>query len=102
MTSFASLVNLPMLVIGTTGLILLIIQAGRRRESRGPYYWAGSGLIVILLFVGWGILSTYLRFLFYVGGTIEEIIFRDAIADIVAYALTVFFALLIEKYRRPI
>lgn len=99
MTSFASLVNLPMLVIGTAGLILLIILAGLRRKSRGPYYWAGSGLIVILLFVGWGFLSSYFRYLFYVGGSIEDIIFRDAMADIVAYAVTVCLVLLIEKYR---
>lgn len=102
MTSFASLVNLPMLVIGIAGLILLAILAGRRRETLGPNYWAGSGLIIILLFVGWGILSTFLRLVFYVGGTIEEIIFRDAIADIVAYALIVILALLIEKYRKSI
>lgn len=99
MTSFASLVNLPMLLIGTVGLILLVILLGRRREIRGPYYWAGSGLIVVLLFVGWGILSTVLRALTYSGGTIEYIYFQEAIVDVVAYAVTFCLALIIEKYR---
>ena len=99
MTSFASLVNLPMLLIGAAGLILLVILAGRRGESRGPNYWAGSGLIVILLFVGWAILSSVLRALTYSGGTIEEIYFQEAIMDIIAYAVIFCLGLLIERYR---
>jgi len=91
-----------MLVIGTAGLILLAILLGRRREIRGPYYWTGSGLIVILLFVGWGILSTVLRALTYSGGTIEYIYFKESIVDVVAYAATFCLALLIEKYRDAI
>lgn len=99
MTSFASLFNLPMLVIGTAGLILLVILSGRRRETRGQYFWAGSGLIVVLMFVGWAILSTVLRVLTYSGGTIEEIYFREAIVDVVAYAVIFCIMLVIEKYR---
>jgi hypothetical protein len=88
-----------MLVIGTAGLILLLILSGRRRKTSNPYYWAVSGFIVILLFVLWGLFSTYFRFLFYEGGTIDEIYFRDAMADIVAYAVIVCLALIIEQRR---
>jgi len=88
-----------MLLIGAVGLILLVILLGRRRKIRGLYYWTGSGIIVVLLFVGWGILSSVLRAFTYSGGTIEYIYFQESIVDVVAYAMTFCIAVIIEKYR---
>ncbi len=98
-TSFASLLNLPILLMGTIGFILLVVLLNQPRRTREPHYWAMNGLSVVVLFMGWIVISTLLRFFTYVGGTIEEIYFREALADAVAYALIVGFAFAFDKRR---
>jgi hypothetical protein len=101
MTSFASLLNIPMLIMGLIGYILLVVLLEQQKELKGPNYWRWNSFTVLFLFGMWGVLSTLIRFLIYTGGTIEEIYFKDAIADVVAYAITIGFAYARDKKEVP-
>ena len=100
MTSYPPLFNLPVLLIGVAGLIILALISGIRRDKREPYFWLGSGVIVLVLVIGWLPLSTYVRILVYTGGSIEVIYLKSAIADVIALVVIVCILFLIEKYRK--
>jgi hypothetical protein len=88
-----------MLVIGALGLVVLAIIAGVWKGERPDGYWIISLLEVGGMLVHWGVLSLFLRFISYSGGTIEYIAFQETLADIGGYMAAVGTLVIIEMYR---
>jgi hypothetical protein len=102
MTIFASIQNLPILLMGIIGLMLLVFLLEQRRNPRESFLSIWNVGAVVLLLVLWGIFSTLLQLLrsFVIPwGSIEELNFRDAMVDVVAYALTLFVAIVLDERR---
>ena len=102
MTIFASIQNLPILLMGIIGLMLLVYLLEQRRNTRGVFFSIWNIGAVILLLVQWGIFSTLLQLLLSLTlpwGFIEKLNFRDAIVDVVAYVLTLCVAVILNQRR---
>jgi hypothetical protein len=102
MTIFASIQNLPILMMGIIGLLFLVALLEQRRNTRASIFSAWNVGAVILLLVLWGIFSTLSRLLLSFAlpwGFIEELNFRDGTVDVAAYVLTLVVALILDHRR---
>ena len=88
MTSYGPLFNLPMLIIGAIGLVILLLLIRFQDDEFNDNMWPMAFIASLAM---WQVLALILRFLTYSGGTIEQIAMQETIADIVAYSLVVVF-----------
>lgn len=92
MTSYGPLFNLPMLIIGAIGLVIILLLIRFQDDEFNDNLWPLGFIGGLVL---WQIVAIVLRRLTYSGGTIEQIAMQETIADIVAYACVVGFFVVI-------